>query len=196
MTTATTVYFVRHATAPWVPNREATRPLSAVGREEAERVAAALSGASIDAVVSSPYARARETVEPLAALRGLDVAPEPGFRERALADGPVETVGETFESAVERVWSDWSVALPGGESNAEAQRRGVAALERTLAEHEGEAVAVGTHGQVLTLVLHHYDDRFDLAFWRETLATPDVYEATFADGDLRAVERRYSPAES
>ena len=191
----TTLLFVRHAHSPWVPNREAERPLSAAGRAAAERVADRLADRRIDAVVSSPYARARETVAPLAGRRDLEVRTDDGFRERALTDGPVETIGETFESAVDAVWSDWSFAWPDGESSEEAQARGVAAVERTLDRHEAETVAVCTHGQLLTATLNHYDERFDRAFWRDELTTPDVYEARFEGRDLAAIERDYSPAE-
>lgn len=190
----TTVYFVRHAHSPWVPDREAERPLSEEGRDAATQVAELLADATIDGVVSSPYARARETVEPLADRHGLDVEVDAGFRERRLTDGPVETIGETFESAVAAVWEDWSFAWPDGESSLDAQRRGLDALDRVLSRYDDCSVVVGTHGQLLTTLLNHFDDRFDEAFW-EDLTTPDVYEAEFADGELLSVERRYSPSE-
>lgn len=177
----TTIYFVRHAHSPWVPNREAERPLSERGRRDAERVAALLGEEDIDAVVSSPFVRARQTVRPIADQRGLPIAEEAGFRERRLTGGPVETIGETFESAIERVWSDWTFSFPDGESNDEAQTRGLAAVERTVNRHADESVVVGTHGNILTLVLSAYDERFDVDFWRDELTTPDVYEVEFAD---------------
>jgi len=189
----TKLLFVRHAHSPWVPNREAERPLSAAGHAAAEAVADQLAERSLDAVVSSPYRRAVQTVEPLAERRGLDVRTDPGFRERALTDGPVETVGETFESATRAVWDDWSFSWPGGESSAAARRRGVEAVERTLARYAVGTVAVGTHGQLLTTTLNHYDDRFDATFWRERLTTPDVYAARFDGTNLVAVERVYDP---
>ncbi|SFK62997.1 2,3-bisphosphoglycerate-dependent phosphoglycerate mutase [Halogranum rubrum] len=189
----TTVYFVRHAHSPWVPNREAERPLSEEGREAADRIADLLADEAVDAVVSSPFARARETVAPLAEHHGLDVAIDEGFRERQLTDGPVESIGETFESAVAAVWEDWSYAWPDGESSLDAQRRGLAALDRVLSRYENGAVVVGTHGQLLTSLLNYYDDRFDADFWRDKLTTPDMYQAEFVDGEIVAIERRYSP---
>ena len=188
----TTVYFVRHAHSPWVPNREADRPLSDRGRADAARIADRLAERPVDAVLSSPYARARETVEPVADRHGLDVEIEEGFRERRLTDGPAESIGETFESAIDRVWSDPTFAWPGGESNEGARERGVRAIERTLARHRGETVVVGTHGNLLTLLLGHYDDRFGFAFWRDELTTPDVYETRFEAAAMVHAERRWT----
>lgn len=187
----TTIYFVRHAHSPWVPNREAERPLSEQGRRQAARVAARLSDAEIEAVLSSPYERARQTVEPLADARGLDVELVPGFRERTLTDGTAEDIGETFESAIDAVWADPTFSWPGGESNVDAPARGVDAVERILERFAGRRVVVGTHGNLLTLVLGRFDDRFDYDFWNDELATPDVYAAEFVEGKLVGVERRW-----
>ncbi|WP_227355549.1 histidine phosphatase family protein [Haladaptatus salinisoli] len=75
-----------------------------------------------------PYARAVETVRPVADRHGLGVTVEGDFRERRLTDGPVETVGETFESAIAGVWEDWTFAWANGESSLAAQERGVRAV--------------------------------------------------------------------
>ncbi|WP_435197274.1 histidine phosphatase family protein [Natronomonas sp. EA1] len=190
MSTETTVYFVRHAHSPWVPDAEAERGLSEEGKADAERVADILPD-DIDAAISSPYARAVETLEPFTNRTDTDLHIEEGFRERLLSPDPVESFGETFDSAVERVWSDWEFAWAGGESNLDAQARGVDALERALARHEGETIAVGTHGNLLTLTLNYYDPAFDYDFWRDELGMPDVYRATFAGGELTATERVY-----
>ncbi|MCO8255163.1 histidine phosphatase family protein [Haladaptatus sp. AB618] len=188
----TTIHFVRHAHSPWVPNREAERPLSERGHEQAERVADILSNESVDAVVSSPFARARQTVRPIADRNGVELETDDGFRERQLTDGPVESIGETFESAIKRVWSDWSFAWPNGESNRDAKRRGVAAVERLRERHSGESIVVGTHGNLLTLILHEYDERFDAEFWRAELTMPDIYEVTFpAEDEEVEITRRY-----
>ncbi len=55
-------------------------------------------------------------------------------------------------------------------------------------------MVVGTHGNLLTLVLNAYDERFGVEFWRTDLTMPDVYEVEFADGsrdDPVAITRRY-----
>lgn len=189
----TTVYFVRHAQSPWVPHREAERPLSESGERAADRVAEQLSDVQFDAILSSPYERATQTARPLAERRDMDLRVVDGFRERTLTDGPAEEYDETFQSAIDAVFSDWSFAFPDAESNDEARARGVAAVEGVLNEYAEQTVAVATHGQLLTVTLSHYDDRFDREWWAEELTTPDVYEAEFEGGELVSATRRYTP---
>ena len=55
--------------------------LAARGREQAARVVRALQGDDVDAVYSSPAARALQTAAPLAAALGLAVDVEPGLAE-------------------------------------------------------------------------------------------------------------------
>lgn len=65
-----TWFLVRHA------EKEETGPdphLSPAGRERAEQLAALLSAAGIDTVLSSDYHRTRETAEPLATRLGLEI---------------------------------------------------------------------------------------------------------------------------
>jgi phosphohistidine phosphatase SixA len=80
-----TIYLVRHAKAgsrkAWSGDDD-LRPLSKAGRSQARAVANALEGVGIDRIVSSPFVRCRETVEPLA--QRIDVEVE---LSDALAEG-------------------------------------------------------------------------------------------------------------
>jgi broad specificity phosphatase PhoE len=71
-----TVYLVRHARAGsrsrWKGD-DALRPLSKVGRAQAEGIARRLGRKPIDLVLSSRYLRCTATVTPLAHRRGLEV---------------------------------------------------------------------------------------------------------------------------
>ena len=172
-----TFYLVRHAHAGWTPDEN--RPLSARGRADAERVAGVLGGFPIAAIYSSPARRAWETVAPLATRLGLPIHVVPDLRERKLCDGTVDD----FSAAVRATWADPSFAHPGGESNAAAQRRGVAVVRRLMERHPTGHVVLGTHGNLLALVLQHFDAGVDFAFWR-SLTMPDVYALRVGvDGD-------------
>ena len=65
------VFLVRHAHAtPGDP--DALRPLNDVGRAAATELAGRLAGTRLDAVLSSPLRRARETAEAIATAAGLE----------------------------------------------------------------------------------------------------------------------------
>jgi 8-oxo-dGTP diphosphatase len=71
-----TIYVVRHGKAGdrsrW-EGPDDLRPLSKAGRRQADGLVDRLADAPIERVVSSPYVRCRQTVEPLAAQRRLPV---------------------------------------------------------------------------------------------------------------------------
>ena len=81
-----TVYLVRHARAGsrgrWKGD-DKLRPLSKVGRAQAEGIAEHLAGESIDLVLSSPYTRCVGTVEPLARKLGIDIETADALAEGA-----------------------------------------------------------------------------------------------------------------
>jgi 8-oxo-dGTP diphosphatase len=81
--------FFRHAEAgkrhEWKgPDRE--RPLSEAGERQAKAVAERLAADGVARIVSSPYVRCIESVEPLAAATGLEIEIEPGLAEGADPD--------------------------------------------------------------------------------------------------------------
>ena len=70
------LYLVRHAKAgnrsKWVGPDE-LRPLTKSGREQADRLAGELADEPITRILSSPYVRCMQTVEPLGRKRGVEV---------------------------------------------------------------------------------------------------------------------------
>jgi 8-oxo-(d)GTP phosphatase len=67
---------IRHALAghrdTWVGD-DRVRPVDERGRRQSDALVDALAGYTIDQIVSSPYLRCVQTVEPLAAARGLEI---------------------------------------------------------------------------------------------------------------------------
>jgi 2,3-bisphosphoglycerate-dependent phosphoglycerate mutase len=179
-----TFYLVRHAHADWTPDEN--RPLSARGREDAERVADILASYPIRAIYASPYRRACQTIEPLASRLGLPVRLEPDLRERELGD----IATEDFFRAVERTWRDPSFAYPGGETNTAAQQRGVAVVQGLQAQHTAEHIVLATHGNLMALLLQGFHPSLDFAFWK-SLTMPDVYLLRFDRDGSVAMERSW-----
>ncbi|WP_044337888.1 histidine phosphatase family protein [Rossellomorea aquimaris] len=179
----TFLYFIRHAHSVYTPD-ELNRPLSERGKRDAERITDKLKKEKIEVVCSSPYRRAIQTVEGLVVDKDKEIILLDGLKERLLSTKPVED----FDSAICKVWKCPSFAFQGGESNLLAQKRGVSATFSLLNTYRGKRVAVGTHGNLMVLVLNHFDKRFDYDFWKN-LEMPDVYRLTFDHERLVDVEK-------
>ena len=185
--TVTAVYLVRHAHAVWTPDEN--RPLSARGARDAQRVAELLcaparapAADTVVGVYASSARRAQQTVAPLAARLGLPLHVSPALDERRLAGRPVEA----FDAAVRATWADFRFAHPGGESNAAAQARGLALVRDLCTRHPGARIVLGTHGNLLALIVHGVLPAYGYAFWR-SLTMPDVYRLDLpAAADRRA----------
>jgi 2,3-bisphosphoglycerate-dependent phosphoglycerate mutase len=176
---------VRHAHADWLPDER--RPLSPTGTRDAVAVARRLAPLPLDAIYSSPYPRALGTVEPLAAVAGLEIHVVDDLRERTLAEGAVDD----FPAAMRASWRDPDLAFPGGETSRAACRRFAAAIDEIATRHAGGTVVVATHGNVLGLWLRHLDPAYDHAFW-SALTWPDIYRVELERGRLLTVERLWN----
>lgn len=84
-----TIVAIRHAHAEhrdtW-PGDDRNRPLDHKGRNAAVRLVPALCALGVTSIVSSPAARCRDTVAPLAATLGLSVELDDGLSEEGFAD--------------------------------------------------------------------------------------------------------------
>jgi 2,3-bisphosphoglycerate-dependent phosphoglycerate mutase len=178
----TVLYLVRHAHSPW--SLDDNRSLSPAGQKAAERVAEVLASRPLTAIHASTERRAHQTVEPLAMQTGLPIQPEDGLRERRLMD--VETAD--FRAAVKRTWDEPDFAFPGGESNATAQRRGLEVVRRILMQHPDGEVVLGTHGNLLALILQQFDPAVGFDFW-ESLTMPDIIRLEVEGSDIEGWER-------
>ncbi|WP_339218457.1 histidine phosphatase family protein [Paenibacillus sp. FSL W7-1332] len=183
----TTFYFVRHADSPFLEGKERSRGLSAEGSIAAVRVKDVLLGEGIDAIISSPYKRAKDTVQPLADALGLPITEQEDLRERKVGDFQ----GHSFLDAKKILFQDPTISFPGGESSKSVQSRAVQVLKEILNKHIGKSVVIGTHGDIMTLMLQHYDQRFDYHFWLGT-TLPDIYRAEFEEGRLVNIARLWN----
>ena len=91
------LYVVRHADAghrsQWSGSDE-ERPLSPRGQKQAKGIAAQLADAGVSRLISSPYARCVQTLEPLGEELGLAVEPDERLAEGAGATGALELAAE------------------------------------------------------------------------------------------------------
>ena len=182
----TNIYFVRHANSSYTPE-ELNRPLSEKGIKDAQKVTELLAHENINKVISSPYKRAIQTVEGTANHFGLSISIDEGFRERKLADGSIIN----FNEVILKYWENLNFSLPEGETGYFAQDRGVQSLENVLNKYCGENIVIGTHGNIMVLIMNYYDKKYNYDFW-SSLNMPDIYKLSFQDGILVDVERIWS----
>ncbi|MET7349312.1 bifunctional RNase H/acid phosphatase [Streptomyces mirabilis] len=152
----TTFVLLRHGETPLTPQKRfsgsgGTDPsLSDVGREQAERVAAALAArGTVQAIVASPLTRTRQTAAAVAARLGLEVAIEDGLRETDFGAWEGLTFAEVQERYPEdlKTWLASPKAEPtgGGESFAATARRIATTRDKLIASYAGRTVLLVSH---------------------------------------------------
>ena len=98
-----TLYFVRHAKAGDRPSWDGDdlhRPLSSAGWKQAARLADRLELLDVSVLVSSPYVRCVQTLEPLAERLGREVTIDDRIAEEAPFEGSLDLLREVPDGAV------------------------------------------------------------------------------------------------
>lgn len=183
----TTVYFVRHAEPNYDNHDDLTRELTPKGLADRRLVTAFLADKQVDAVLSSPFHRAVDTVKHFADCRGLPITLVEDFRERRIDSVWIDD----FNAFARRQWADYSYKLTDGESLQEVQDRYAAALTRTVREHAGQTLVVGSHGTALSTLVHRFVPTFGYAgFCRVKGLTPWIVRFVFDEtGGCVAIEQ-------
>lgn len=173
----TRLVLVRHGQTDWnargLLQGNADVPLDAIGRAQAQALAQAILGKTVDAVYSSPLARAYETALAVAGLRGLGVGTRAELREIGVG---IYT-GLRPDQIPPDTRAAWSTnpdfALPSGvpasagspdQAYTEGKRfegeslnmvleRSRQALRDLARQHCGKNVVVVTHGGVIQIAL-------------------------------------------
>lgn len=151
----TTFVLMRHGETALTPekrfsgSRGGDPGLSERGRGQAERAAAAFAArGTIEAVVSSPLARCRQTAQLVADRIGLDVRVEDGLREADFGAWEGMTFAEVKEGypADLDAWLASPKSAPtGGESFTAVARRVALSRDKLLARYPGRTVLLVSH---------------------------------------------------
>jgi probable phosphoglycerate mutase len=159
----TQLIFLRHGETPHTAEKRFSGAggddpaLSDTGRAQAVAAAEYLSRiGGVDALVTSPMLRARQTADAVASTLGLEPVVDDGWIECSFGDWD----GHTF-AEVQQKWPDalnaWldstTVAPPGGESFDACARRARSARDGLLARHPGKTVVVVTHVTPIKLMV-------------------------------------------
>jgi 2,3-bisphosphoglycerate-dependent phosphoglycerate mutase len=167
------VVLVRHCKAA---GQEPEAPLTLEGKVQAEALCDFLSAELPGRIVSSPFLRALQSIQPLADRLGLRIECDPRLVERQLG----VTADGNWRGALERSFQNSEICLTDGESSATAVARGRSVVDDILTEMRASAIVV-THGNLLALIARSFRPDLGFEFWA-SLSNPDVFRLTRIDG--------------
>jgi len=179
----TTIYLVRHVDSVYTLD-ELNRSISKQGKIDSIELKNQFKDIVIDKVFSSPYRRSIETVELLADSRNLQLEIVDDFKERIKGIGKLDN----FYQNVAELWENENFNYVGGESNKSGQDRGVKALNFILDFNQGKNLVIGTHGDLMTLILNYYDKSYSFDFWKKR-DMPDAYKLEFEGQHIKSINR-------
>lgn len=159
-----TLLIIRHGQTTWnvehrLPGQLPGVTLNETGRQQAARLAEALSVLPISTIISSPLERARETAEFVANGRDLPIYLEPELMDTNVGPWAGQVIGELSKN--DPNWKayvkDPTVAPEGIETFPQVQQRVVAAIEHWCTqENIGAYPAFVAHADVVKLLVAHY----------------------------------------
>ena len=184
----TTLLLVRHGHTDAAGKRLTGRApgvhLNELGRRQAERLVERLEGVRIDAIVSSPLERCRETAAPLAKARGRAVDVGRAWIEVGYGEWTGRSISQLRRTKLWRrvMFAPSNVRFPGGESLLEVQARAVDASFDIAARHARGTVLVVSHADVIRLLVAHLAGMHVDHLQRLSIDTASITAVSISDG--------------
>ncbi|MGG5739652.1 MULTISPECIES: histidine phosphatase family protein [Bacillus cereus group] len=163
------IIIIRHCSAT---GQERNAELTNVGRDQANNLATFLieNNLQIGHIISSPFVRAIDSIRPYARQANLPIQEDERLAERILSNVPMDDWMQKLESTFTNI----DIAFSGGESTKQATDRAISLIQEVL-KLEHDTTLLVTHGNLLTLILKHFDHTIGFDEWK-TLTNPDIYE--------------------
>ena len=159
---ATTIYFVRHGTTDFTPNRRFSGgdgndpPLNQLGLKQAENVAREMAKIKPDLLISSPLTRTMQTATAISESTGLTIIEDDSWVEIAFGkwDGlTFEDVKAQYPKEAQEWLCSTSFAPPGGESYDQVGERIDPAIDALVAAYPEKRICVVTHNVVIRQIV-------------------------------------------
>lgn len=154
------VLLIRHAQMPESSDPSEDRPLTDIGREQAEALAAFLARKPLHAVYSSPTLRTRETAAAVAKPHGLTVGIIDDLKdiEFYVPEGKTWeefTNEDDFKERAQRFQGErrWDVYAPFIEQNDGLRNRIRSVVDDVVRRHPNRRIALVTHGPTINAYL-------------------------------------------
>ncbi|WP_438311807.1 histidine phosphatase family protein [Sporosarcina sp. FA9] len=160
------VYIVRHCEAE---GQSFYAKLTEKGFNQALDLSSFLSEIKVDRIISSPYERAIQSIQPLANQLNIEIEIDGKLTERVLSTKDISD----WEDKLRTTFEDVELKFEGGESSQEAKERIVDVVENVFNDVSENTIIV-THGNLMSLLLNNYNKTFGFNDWQD-LTNPDVY---------------------
>lgn len=157
----TRIYLIRHAEAEGNLYRRAqghwNGQITSLGKKQIDALAARFQDMQIDALYSSDLSRAMETAGALSRGRDLKLITTPELREMCMGTWEGEAWGDIAWKYPEQMGffshDPEKLSVPGSESYAQVQQRIENVILEIANKHDGQTVAVVTHGMAIRCFL-------------------------------------------
>lgn len=160
------VYIVRHCEAE---GQSSDSQLTEQGLKQALDLSEFFSESKVNRIISSPYERAIQSIQPLAKLINVEVEIDENLIERVLSTKDISD----WKDKLRTTFEDELLKFEGGESSQEAKGRIVDVVENVFDKMSEDTIIV-THGNLMSLLLNNYNKSFGFDDW-QNLTNPDVY---------------------
>ena len=164
------LYLVRHCSAT---GQEPDAKLTDSGYQQAKELASFFKDIKINHIISSPFTRAQQSIQPTAQSKNISITIDGNLAERTLSSANLPNWLELLEET----FFDLDLKFDGGESSREATNRALTVVNKT----PNNCILV-THGNLMSLMLKHFDDSVGFQEWK-SLSNPDVYLLTIVNNE-------------
>ncbi|MGK7376742.1 histidine phosphatase family protein [Planococcus sp. 1R117A] len=157
------IFLVRHCKAD---GQDPSAELTPEGNVQAQELARFFESQEINRIISSPYTRAIQSIDPTAEKLGIRLEIDDRLAERVLSSGEMPDWMERLRESSR----DLDLKFSGGESGLEATERGMEVLRDA-----SDGTVLVTHGNLMGLILKRIDESYGYEEWVK-LSNPDVYK--------------------
>lgn len=160
------VYIIRHCEAK---GQASDAQLTEQGFKQALDLSNFFSEIQVDRIITSPYERAIQSIQPLAKQLNIEVEIDGKLTERVLSTKDISD----WKDKLRTTFEDVELKFEGGESSQEAKARIVDVVEKIFNDVSENTIIV-THGNIMSLLLNNYNKSFGFDDW-QGLTNPDIY---------------------
>ena len=189
----TTLFLIRHAltavTGKTLYGRTPGISLDDRGRAQAEQLGERFAPVRLSAIYSSPLARCTETLGPLAERQRLEVRTDDGLIEMDAGAWTERPLAQLRRTRLWRVVMEHpsQFRFPDGEAFVEAQARALTTVQAIVARHPRGRIAVGTHGDIVRMLVAHFAGAHLDLFQRNASDPASVSVVQLGDGSPRVL---------